>query len=67
MRNGDAANGRNGEGTTISKAKNAARRVFRPTDQGDFNAAVAASPFRRVAVSSPAPALNAPHRLLCPL
>jgi hypothetical protein len=40
-----------GEGTTISRAKNAARRVFRPTDQGDFDAAVAASPIRRFAHS----------------
>jgi len=54
MRKGETANGRNGEGPTIARAKNSARRVFRPTDQGDFHAAVAAvaaSPIRRIAVS----------------
>ncbi len=51
MRNGETANGRNGEGPTIARAKNSARRVFRPTEQGDFHAAVAASPYRPFAVS----------------
>jgi hypothetical protein len=42
---------RNGEGPTIARAKNSARRVFRPTDQGDFHAAVAVSRIRRIALS----------------
>jgi hypothetical protein len=42
---------RNGEGPTIARAENSARLVFRPTDQGDFHAAVAASPIRRIALS----------------
>jgi hypothetical protein len=70
---------RNGEGPTIARAENSARRVFRPTDQGDFHAAVAASPIRGIALSPfrirlldsgfriMAPALHASHRLLCPL
>ena len=42
---------RNGEGPTIARAKNSARRVFRPTDQGDFHAAVAAVAVRPFALS----------------